>query len=334
MRHITISDYGNFVGITGERLVISDKDGVCWETALSRVRSIRIEKEGVSISSNIILACAQRGIRIYFLDWRHIALASVSGEHKHAVVALRQAQFKAIKSQKAIDISAEIISTKIRNQRAVLLYFGKYLAKTNPNAKILLQNASLALLTASERLKNNSWQFSSPRWRDELIGIEGQCAQIYWSTLSHCKLLPPSFNQREGRGSLEIVNSALNYGYTILQSYVWSCLDNAGFELYAGFLHSMRPGKPSLIFDFMEEYRAWIVDRNVIKLRQLLNKKTSLTKDIKKAIVSEIDKTMTSKILWQKKNIRLENVMQRQAYRLSGAVVDDSKIYHGIHFKW
>lgn len=42
---------------------------------------------------------------------------------------------------------------------------------------------------------------------------------------------------------------------------------------------------------------------------------------------------MSSEILYRGKRLRLENVMQRQAYRLAGAVVDNKK-YKGIRFKW
>ena len=88
------------------------------------------------------------------------------------------------------------------------------------------------------------------------MGYEGAAATLYWQALRTAGLVPETFLTREGRGSVEIVNAALNYGYAILQSYIWSALDNAGFELYAGFLHRRRPGKPSLVLDVMEEYRA------------------------------------------------------------------------------
>lgn len=68
----------------------------------------------------------------------------------------------------------------------------------------------------------------------------------------------------------------------------------------------------------MEEYRAWVVDRNIIKLRSLLSRKSHLDTEVKKAISSAIDETMTGLIAWRGKKIRLENVLQRQVYRLRG----------------
>lgn len=75
MRHLTISEFGNFLGITGNRLVISDREsGERYETPLSRLRSIRITKPGVSLSSDLILACAARGVRLYFCNWKGIGV--------------------------------------------------------------------------------------------------------------------------------------------------------------------------------------------------------------------------------------------------------------------
>lgn len=84
----------------------------------------------------------------------------------------------------------------------------------------------------------------------------------------------------------------------------------------------------------MEEYRAWVVDRNIIKLRSMLkNSKRGLTQEIKSAIVNAIDETMANTVSWQGKSVRLENALQRQAYRLAGTVVD-GKRYKSIRFRW
>ena len=333
MRHLTVASFGVALGVSGARLVVSE-NGESWETALSRLRTIRVEKKGVSVSSNLILECAARGIRLYFVDWRGVGVAAVSGLHQHAVVSVREAQLDCVRSAAALPLAREIIFTKIRNQRAVLLYFSKYSAKVSPDVGVRLKQAAEALESAADSLRREV-SAEKKDWRNLLMGIEGCAATLYWQTLRETGFLPPSFCQREGRGSVEIGNAALNYGYAILQSYVWSALDNAGLELYAGLLHAKRPGKPSLVLDLMEEYRAWVVDRNVIKLRRRLEAASDkgLTAELKTLIVDAIDETMATSILWHKKSVRLENILQRQAYRLAGAMVE-GKAYRGIRFRW
>jgi CRISPR-associated protein Cas1 len=74
------------------------------------------------------------------------------------------------------------------------------------------------------------------------------------------------FAGRTGRGAVDPVNALLNYGYGVLSQAVWGAVVNAGLEPYAGFLHVDRPGKPSLVLDLMEEFRAPVVDRAVLAL--------------------------------------------------------------------
>ena len=76
-----------------------------------------------------------------------------------------------------------------------------------------------------------------------------------------------SLSPNEGRGSQEINNAMLNLGYAVLSSYILNAIINAGLEPYLGIMHGQRPGKMALVLDMMEEYRAWVVDRAVIKLR-------------------------------------------------------------------
>jgi CRISPR-associated protein Cas1 len=56
-----------------------------------------------------------------------------------------------------------------------------------------------------------------------------------------------------------------------LITVIWNALLNAGLEPYCGFLHTTRAGKPSLVLDIMEEYRAWVVDRTVATITSLCN---------------------------------------------------------------
>lgn len=68
MKHLVLSEYGTSLGITEERCVVKQRGEVIAEYPLSRLYTITIAKEGVSISSNCIQECALRGIRLFFLN--------------------------------------------------------------------------------------------------------------------------------------------------------------------------------------------------------------------------------------------------------------------------
>lgn len=333
MRHLAISEFGTFLGLSGQRLIVKHEGSVVTEEALSRVRSISILKNGISISSDLISACAVRGIKLLFLDWRGMIASALLGQNQHAVVSLRKSQFSAIaNTEKCCILAKSVILTKIRNQRSVIRYFFKYLSREKNESQFIAVTKYIHdvddLITKLKEIST-----LDNKWKNQLFGVEGKAATLYWQTLANLELLPGDFLTREGRNAQSMTNKALNYGYTILLSYVWSAIDNAGLEVYAGILHVDRPGKPSLVLDLMEEYRAWVVDRTIVKLRDRLIKAKSFDFTLKKPICEEIQKTMATFYIYNKKRVKLENILQRQVYKFAGCFASDKK-YKGYTFKW
>lgn len=330
-KHIYIDEYGTFLGKTSARLTISQSGQLKKEVALSRIKSINILKGGISLSSDLIEACSLRGIKIFFLDFRNIAHTTLSSTASHAVANTRKAQFLTIESEYSREIARALILGKLKNQRATLQYFYKY-QKNSSNSSIKLENAILSIKEVIDLLKIIELK-NRPDWLNIIMGKEGGVASIYFNAIS-CELLNElNFSNRIGRGADDIVNSALNYGYAILTSFVWQSVINAGLEPFAGVLHTNRPGKPSLVLDIMEEYRAWVVDRNIIKLKAHLKGKHFLDTPIKKKIIEEINNTMNKKYLYNGKNLSLQSIMQRQVYKLTGAFMQQNQ-YKSYIFKW
>lgn len=330
-KHIYIDEYGTFLGKTSARLTISQSGQLKKEVALSRIKSINILKGGISLSSDLIEACSLRGIKIFFLDFRNIAHTTLSSTASHAVANTRKAQFLTIESEYSREIARTLILGKLKNQRATLQYFYKY-QKNSSNSSIKLENAILSIKEVIDSLKIIELK-NRPDWLNIVMGKEGGVANIYFNAIS-CELLNElDFSNRIGRGADDIVNSALNYGYAILTSFVWQSVINAGLEPFAGVLHTNRPGKPSFVLDIMEEYRAWVVDRNIIKLKAHLKGKHFLDTPIKKKIIEEINNTMNKKYLYNGKNLSLQSIMQRQVYKLTGAFMQQNQ-YKSYIFKW
>lgn len=325
--HLTLSEYGQFLGVTSECLTVKEQ-GVVKEFPLNRIKSVQIAKSGVSFSSNVILTCATRGIKFFLYDFKNETVACLSGTQQHAVVKVRQDQFNFIAGENVRFLATTIIESKIKNQRATLLYFKKY---HQEYAEQITKTAD-SLNKIIKEIKQKKWQ-KFDRWNDILLGIEGQAARQYWQLLAKTGLTVTSFEKRIGRQAEDITNKALNYGYAILTSYIWNSLINAGLEPYCGFFHTQRAGKPSLVLDMMEEYRAWVVDRNIIKLRSQLEGKEDLTPAIKKKIITNIHKTFNTKYHYRKRKIRLESILQRQIYHLAGHFTENNK-YKSYKFKW
>ena len=58
----------------------------------------------------------------------------------------------------------------------------------------------------------------------------------------------------------------LSFVYTLISNDVTAALETVGLDPYVGFMHALRPGRPSLALDIMEELRAYLGDRLVLSL--------------------------------------------------------------------
>ena len=100
MRYLIISNYGTRLGVSGALLTVHENTNLIREIPLSRLRAVCITKNGVSLSSSLIKECAARGIRIFFLDWRGVSIACVSGDYQRATVTIRKNLLRKLLSQK------------------------------------------------------------------------------------------------------------------------------------------------------------------------------------------------------------------------------------------
>jgi CRISPR-associated protein Cas1 len=330
IRHITLSQPGYFLGLHGERLQVLEKESLVQEYPLSRLKSIRVADRGISFSSNLVAACSRRGIALFLYDYSGKPIVSVSGMHQHGVVEMRKRQLQFVESDAAPNAARTIILGKIRNQRAVILYFAKYLKKRDGEIPASLLKAAESIQKNYSNLKNMEFQGN---WRETLLGYEGASAAVYWEAWKDPSLIGNEFRGRTGRGAGDPYNQALNLGYAILSSYIWNAIVIAGLEPYAGMLHTDRPGKPSLVLDIMEEYRPWCVERPVLRLKTHLHNTESLTPQAKKLVIAGVHESFESDYPYRNKRVRLEVILQRQIYRLAGTFYG-KKIYKPYLFKW
>ena len=65
------------------------------------------------------------------------------------------------------------------------------------------------------------------------------------------------------------MNAVLSFVYTLLTREICSALETVGLDPAAGYLHTLRPGRPSFALDLIEELRAPLCDRFVLSLFNL-----------------------------------------------------------------
>jgi CRISPR-associated protein Cas1 len=238
-------------------------------------------------------------------------------------VATRREQILAYLDERGVALGKAFIEGKLRNQAAVLKYFAKYRKGADLEAYEGLMAAADALNKARNDLDALSGK-NIDEVRGQIFAIEGRAAQRYWQGVSAVLGQHVEFEGRTGRGATDPVNSCLNYGYGILYTQVWGAVSLAGLEPFAGFIHTDRPGKPSLILDLTEEFRAQVVDRVVVAMvtkgGEIGMEEDRLTEATRKDLAKRVLERLDGEETVEGKKLKLKAVIQRQARRIASCL--------------
>lgn len=161
-------------------------------------------------------------------------------------VLLRRRQYTYDK----LDIAKHIICNKIGNQ---LLLLKKRRGKT-PFQKDAIKH--LEEYTSRVKGVNLTAQ--------EVMGLEGVSSKVYFSSL-FCDY---NWKGRFPRTKIDMINTLMDIGYTILFNLVNALLEMYGFDVYVGILHTQFFHRKSLSCDIEEPFRV-IIDEAILKALNL-----------------------------------------------------------------
>ncbi len=150
------------------------------ELPLFRISEIIVSGPGVTISSDLIEECCERGIRLAFLTSTGRPFAMLSSPMLTATVLTRREQMAAYGDRRGLDFAKAIVRGKLGNQAALLKYFGKYLKATDAEAFARLSEAVRAI-EASRREVDGILGERIDDARTALLAIEGAAGRHYWS---------------------------------------------------------------------------------------------------------------------------------------------------------
>ena len=222
------------------------------------LKQIIINGKG-AITFDAIELLSDNDVDLIAIDWKgNIKYRLSSMEHNN--VEIRKQQYYALNDNRSGYLAKKFIESKIKNQKATLTTLAK--SKNQKNFLINQRDKLDNLLKALDNIQIKP----SKKIRSDIFGIEGIASYEYWLGFRHIISEEYDFLKRSGRGAPDPVNAMLNYSYAILASEVLKSLHTSGLDPYAGFLHSDRYARKSLVFDLMEEFRQQIVDKSVLKL--------------------------------------------------------------------
>jgi len=214
----------------------------------------------VGCSPHLLGHCADNNVSVSFLSdygrFRARVQGPVSGN-----VLLRRSQYRfADDEDKSAEIARCILTGKIANSRAVLQ---RSIRDHSDIEGIEDIKKAVDSLTYSIRKLEKPWSL------DELRGIEGDAAHVYFGVFDHLIRAMKEcfhFECRNRRPPTDPINALLSFFYTLLVHDVCSALEGVGLDPAVGYLHRDRPGRPSLALDMMEEFRSGLADRLALTL--------------------------------------------------------------------
>lgn len=221
---------------------------------------------GVVLFGNVMVSpfalhrCAEDGRSVVMLSEQGRFRARLEGPQSGNVL-LRRAQHQLLDDEKrTIDLIRTILAGKLQNCRAVLLRGAREAVSAESGNRLKAAASSLA---ASLRA------LPAAESADVLRGIEGQAAREYFdafNALLRANQDTFAMHGRNRRPPRDRINALLSFLYALLANECVSAVESVGLDPQVGYLHVLRPGRPALALDLMEEFRPLLADRLALSL--------------------------------------------------------------------
>ncbi len=333
---LVVNTPGVFVGKTKKGITIKERGIKKYEAPLLNLKNISILSRGVTISSNVIEYCAERGIPVDFVGFQGKPYAKIY-PFRSALAYLGVAQLKAFENGKAHSLARSFVSGKIRNQINLAKYYHKY-RKGRDEDFTAIFDEKITLMESLSKEARTVHDNDIGTLRGKLFSIEGRVSACYWELVEKMLNEDVDFDGRVRRGAKDLVNSLLNYGYGILYSRIWEAILKAGLNPCISYLHTPQNNEPTLTYDLIEEFRQQAVDRPVFALitkgEELRIEKEKLTDETRKKVAGKVLERINTVEVFRAKETRLSQVMKEQAKALGEFLEDKLRLYRPYVGKW
>ena len=256
IRHpVYVNNQGARIGLAGQTLEVATQDK-------RRRRHLRLDEMSemtvmgnIQVTTPALQELMRRGIPVCWTTSSGWFLGATSG-FGHGDGALRAAQHAAAADPASrIAFARTWVAAKIRNCRTLLRRNGR----GREAASAVRQMTEL--VESAERTAD----------LDKLRGYEGAAAATYFKAFpsmlrGRAAWAAERYRGRNRRPPRDPVNAALSFAYAV-QTRSWSvAVTAAGLDLFTGFLHGFRHGRPALALDLMEPARPRIADSAVLRI--------------------------------------------------------------------
>ena len=252
MAVIYIKEQGAYVRKEDRRLLVEKNSVTLAEIPIVNVSNVAV-MGNVQLTTQALHMLMYEGVDVIFFSYAGNYLGQISADSSKNIF-LRFAQYECYMDiDRRLMLARTIVKNKIINQINVI---------KNHNWREIEYDYHDELV----QLNKNLISLPEKQTANEIMGVEGICSSIYFTSFGHMFRGNIRFEGRNRRPPKDPINVILSLAYTLLTKEIASVLDAESFETYLGFLHGIRYGRKSLALDVVEEFRQPVVDRLVVIL--------------------------------------------------------------------
>jgi CRISPR-associated protein Cas1 len=260
LRPLYLNTQGLYIGKSGNVLKVKEKDKVVQEVRIGETCQVNLFGN-IQMTTQAIQALCEGEVPIAYFSmggWFYGVTHGLGVKN----IYLRRDQFRlADVPSFCLRLARMLVSGKIRNQRTML-----------QRNHVEPPPRPIAFLKCMQEQSENATSL------DELLGIEGSAARVYFehfagmiktddaegATSNGASEFTFDFLRRNRRPPRDAVNALLSLAYSVLAKDLTIVCHAVGFDPYLGFFHQPRFGRAALALDLMEPFRPLIADSTVL----------------------------------------------------------------------
>ncbi len=281
-------------------------------------------------NSALISFLNTKGIAIHFYNYYGNYAGSYYPREKllSGLVIVKQVQHY-LEQYKRLYIASEFIKTATHNMLANLRY---YKSKKKDVTEYI------------DRIQSLQQQIPKCKTVDELMGIEGNCRNVYYDSFDNFLRDGFELEKRTRMPPHNMLNSLISFGNSIMYNDVLTEIYQSQLNSTVSYLHEPGYRRHSLSLDIAEVFKPVVVDKTIFKM---INGKMISEKDFddslngcylvesgRKAFVSEYNEKMESTIYISalKRNVSYRRLIRLECHKIVKHIVEDIR-YTGFRQK-
>ena len=250
---VWLNSQGASVALDGLTLEVAMKDGRR-RLRLDEVSEL-VVLGNVHLTTPVLHELMRRGIPVNWMTASGWYLGATTG-FGHGDGALRAAQHAvAADPERRLAFARPWVSAKLRSCRTLLRRNGR-----GREARMVVR-----------RLAELAERAAKADDLDRLRGVEGAGAALYFRAFTtmlrkRAGWAAERFAGRRRRPPTDPLNAALSFAYAVQARAFGVALSTAGLDVFTGFLHGFRHGRPALALDLLEPARPRIAESAVLRV--------------------------------------------------------------------